>query len=63
MGPPATKGGSTNSAVVSGTYPRLFASLTPPSAVTMFSLREGVRGSTDELVRASGIDVFLYTQG
>ena len=32
-------------------------------AVTMFSLREGVRGSTDELVRSSGIDVFLYTQG
>ena len=32
-------------------------------AVTMFSLREGVRGSTAELVRSSGIDVFLYPQG
>lgn len=32
-------------------------------AVTMFSLREGVRGSTDELVRSSGIDLFLYPEG
>lgn len=32
-------------------------------AVTMFSLREGVRGSTADLVRSSGIDVFLYPQG
>ena len=32
-------------------------------AVTMFSLSEGVRASTRELVTASGIDVFLYPEG
>lgn len=32
-------------------------------AVTMFSLREGVRGSTAALVESSGIDLFLYPEG
>lgn len=32
-------------------------------AVTMFSLTEGVRASTRDLVGASGIDVFLYPEG
>lgn len=32
-------------------------------AVTMFSLREGVRASTRDLVTSSGIDVFLYAEG
>ena len=32
-------------------------------AVTMFSLTEGVRASTRELVSSSGIDVFLYPEG
>lgn len=32
-------------------------------AVTMFSLTEGVRASTAELVTSSGIDVFLYAEG
>ena len=32
-------------------------------AVTMFSLTEGVRASTRELVTSSGVDVFLYAEG
>ena len=32
-------------------------------AVTMFSLGEGVRASTRDLVSASGIDLFLYPEG
>ncbi|HEX2022935.1 MAG TPA: ABC transporter permease, partial [Candidatus Thermoplasmatota archaeon] len=32
-------------------------------AVTMFSLSEGVRASTRDLVEASGVDVFLYPEG
>ena len=32
-------------------------------AVTMFSLTEGVRASTRELVTSSGVDVFLYPEG
>lgn len=32
-------------------------------AVTMFSLTEGVRASTRDLVSSSGIDLFLYTEG
>lgn len=32
-------------------------------AVTMFSLTEGVRASTRDLVSSSGIDVFLYPEG
>lgn len=32
-------------------------------AVTMFSLSEGVRASTRDLVSASGIDLFLYPEG
>ena len=32
-------------------------------AVTMFSLTEGVRASTRDLVASSGIDVFLYPEG
>ena len=32
-------------------------------AVTMFSLSEGVRASTRDLVTSSGIDVFLYPEG
>jgi ABC-type lipoprotein release transport system permease subunit len=32
-------------------------------AVTMFSLTEGVRASTRDLVDSSGIDVFLYPKG
>lgn len=32
-------------------------------AVTMFSLTEGVRASTRDLVSSSGIDIFLYPEG
>lgn len=32
-------------------------------AVTMFSLTEGVRASTRDLVASSGIDIFLYPEG
>lgn len=32
-------------------------------AVTMFSLTEGVRASTRDLVSSSGVDVFLYPEG
>lgn len=38
-------------------------SLSIALAVTMFSLTEGVRASTRDLVSSSGIDVFLYPEG